>query len=193
MDSIIQAIEVFAMVTGVVYLVLEILQKNSMWVVGILTSTACAFEFAVTHVWASMGLNLYYVVMSVIGLIQWRKASEAMGEGEIHLARIPKAVAVWSAGLFVVGSLVLMQVLRISGDPAPSLDAVAVTLSVIATWWLAQSYLQQWLLWIVANILSTALCIHTGQYWMAVLYAMYTASAIYGYFHWNRNGKFVQA
>ena len=191
MDTVIQAIEIFALVTGVVYLVLEILQKNSMWVVGILTSTACAFEFAITHVWASMGLNLYYVVVSVIGLIQWRKASEAVGEGEIHLARLPRAVAIWSAVLFVLGSLVLMQVLRAAGDPAPRLDAVAVTLSVIATWWLAQSYLQQWLLWIVADILTTTLCLSTGQYWMAVLYTAYIASAVYGYFHWKRKGKYL--
>ena len=191
MDQIIQAIEVFAMVTGVVYLVLEILQKNSMWVVGILTSTACAFEFAITHVWASMGLNIYYVVMSVIGLLQWRKASEAVGEGEIHLSRLPRAVALWSAALFVLGSLVLMQVLRAAGDPAPRLDAVAVTLSVIATWWLAQSYLQQWLLWIVADIFTTTICLVTGQYWMAVLYTAYIASAVYGYFHWKRKGKYV--
>ena len=191
MDTVIQAIEVFAMVTGVVYLVLEILQKNSMWVVGILTSTACAFEFAITHVWASMGLNIYYVVMSVIGLLQWRKASEAVGEGEIHLSRLPRAVALWSAVLFVLGSLVLMQVLRAAGDPAPRLDAVAVTLSVIATWWLAQSYLQQWLLWIVADIFTTTICLVTGQYWMAVLYTAYIASAVYGYFHWKRKGKYV--
>jgi nicotinamide mononucleotide transporter len=191
LDTVIQAIEIFALVTGVVYLVLEILQKNSMWVVGILTSTACAFEFAITHVWASMGLNLYYVVVSVIGLIQWRKASEAVGEGEIHLARLPRAVAIWSAVLFVLGSLVLMQVLRAAGDPAPRLDAVAVTLSVIATWWLAQSYLQQWLLWIVADILTTTLCLSTGQYWMAALYIAYIASAVYGYFHWKRKGKYL--
>lgn len=191
MDTVIQAIEIFAMVTGVVYLVLEILQKNSMWVVGILTSTACAFEFAITHVWASMGLNIYYVVMSVIGLLQWRKASEAVGEGEIHLSRLSRAVALWSAVLFVLGSLVLMQVLRAAGDPAPRLDAVAVTLSIIATWWLAQSYLQQWLLWIVADIFTTTICLVTGQYWMAVLYTAYIASAVYGYFHWKRKGKYV--
>ena len=191
MTEVIQAIEVFAMVTGVVYLVLEILQKNSMWVVGILTSTACAFEFAVTHVWASMGLNIYYVVMSVIGFIQWRKASEAVGEGDIHLSRIPMAVAVWSAVLFVLGSLVLMQVLKAAGDPASRLDAIAVTLSVIATWWLAQSYLQQWMLWIVADIFTTTICLTTGQYWMAALYTAYIASAVYGYFHWKRNGKYV--
>ena len=191
MDTVIQAIEIFALVTGVVYLVLEILQKNSMWVVGILTSTACAFEFAITHVWASMGLNLYYVVVSVIGFIQWRKASEAVGEGEIHLARLPRAVAIWSAVLFVLGSLVLMQVLRAAGDPAPRLDAVAVTLSVIATWWLAQSYLHQWILWIVADTLTVILCLSTGQYWLALMYVAYTAGAVYGYFHWKTRGKVV--
>ena len=97
------------------------------------------------------------------------------------------------AALLVIGSVALIQLLRFTGDAAPELDGTTAVLSVIATWWLAQSYLQQWLLWIVANILSTALCIHTGQYWMAVLYAMYTASAIYGYFHWEQHGKFVQA
>ena len=191
MESIIQAIEIFAAVTGVVYAVLEILQKNSMWVLGILTASACAFSFAVTHVWASMGLNIYYVVMSVIGLVQWRKASAQVGEGEIHLQVLPQKVGIWSVVLFFVGSLVLIQVLRATGDAQPFLDGVAVTLSIIGTWWLAQSYLQQWMIWIVADILSTALCAATGQYWMAGLYLVYIGSAVYGYFHWKRKGKYL--
>ena len=189
----IQAIEIFATVTGIAYVVLEILQKNAMWVLGIFTGIACAVSFGLQDVWACMGLNIYYVGMSVVGLIQWKKASEQVGEGELHLQELPQRVAIWSSALLVLGSVVLIQVLRLTGDAAPVLDGIAAVLSVIATWWLAQSYLQQWLLWIVADILSTALCISTGQYWMAVLYAMYTASAIYGYFHWKRNGKFVQA
>lgn len=191
MENIIQAIEIFAAVTGVVYAVLEILQKNSMWVLGILTASACAFSFAVTHVWASMGLNIYYVVMSVIGLVQWRKASAQVGEGEIHLQVLPQKVGIWSVVLFFVGSLVLIQVLRATGDAQPFLDGVAVTLSIIGTWWLAQSYLQQWMIWIVADILSTALCAATGQYWMAGLYLVYIGSAVYGYFHWKRKGKYL--
>lgn len=179
------------MVTGILYVVLEILQKNAMWVVGILTGAACAFSFGVQHVWASMGLNIYYVGMSVVGLIQWRKAGEQVGEGEIHLQRLPRKVAIWSAVLFLVGGVALIQLLRATGDAEPRLDGAAVVLSVIGTWWLAQSYLQQWLLWIVADILSTTLCIVTGQYWMAFLYLAYTASAVYGYFHWKRKGKYL--
>ena len=191
MTDIIQAIEIFAAVTGVLYVVLEILQKNSMWVVGILTGVACAFSFGVQQVWASMGLNIYYMVISVLGLVQWKKASEAVEEGEIHLAPLSRKAALWSAVLFVVLTPVLMFILRKTGDAAPQWDALATILSVIATWWLAQSYLQQWLLWIVADILSTILCMVTGQYAMALMYLAYTASAIYGYFHWKKHGKYV--
>ena len=191
MDQVIQAIEIFALVTGIVYVVLEILQKNAMWVVGILTGAACAFEFAVTHVWASMGLNLYYVAMSVVGLIQWRKASGQVEEGDIHLQKVSLKAGILSAVLFTAGTAVMIPVLKATGDPAPFLDAIAVMLSVVGTWWLAQSYLEQWLIWIVADVLTTTLCLTTGQYWMAALYLVYIGSAVYGYVHWKSRGKYV--
>lgn len=191
METVIQAIEVFAAITGVVYVILEILQKNSMWWVGILTGAACAFSFGVQHVWASMGLNIYYMAMSVWGLYQWKKAGTQVGEGEIHLRERTAGVNGLSGGLFVFLTSLLVPVLRVTGDPAPFLDALAVSLSIIGTWWLAQSYLDQWLVWIAADILSTALCIHTGQYWMAALYLVYTGSAVYGYIHWKNHGKYV--
>lgn len=191
MDQVIQAIEIFALVTGIVYVVLEILQKNAMWVIGILTGAACAFEFAVTHVWASMGLNLYYVAMSVVGLIQWRKASGQVEEGDIHLQKVSLKAGILSAVLFTAGTAVMIPVLKATGDPAPFLDAIAVMLSVVGTWWLAQSYLEQWLIWIVADVLTTTLCLTTGQYWMAALYLVYIGSAVYGYFHWKSRGKYV--
>ena len=191
METIVPAIEILAAVTGILYVVLEILQKNSMWVVGIITGLACAFEFAICQIWASMGLNLYYVVMSVIGLIQWRKDGAQVAEGAVHLNILPKRTALWSAALFVSGGLALIWVLRITGDRAPVLDGVSSMLSVIATWWLAQSYLPQWLLWVVADVLTTVLCLTTGQYYMAAMYLAYAGSAVYGYFHWKNHGEYV--
>ena len=184
-------IEIFAAVTGAIYVVLEILQKNAMWLVGILTASACAFSFGVQHVWASMGLNIYYVVVSVIGFIRWREDSAQVGESEIHLNHLDKRTVLWSGLVFVIGWLLMSRLLGVTADVAPLLDAAATVLSIIATWWLAQSYLPQWLLWIVADIFTTSLCLYTGQYWMAGLYLMYIASAVYGFIHWKKQGKFV--
>ena len=186
--DLIQAIEVFAFVTGIAYVVLEILQKNAMWVPGLLTGAACAFSFAVQRNWGMTGLNVYYIVMSVIGLIQWRKDGAQVEEGVIHLRPLPRKTALWSAGLFVFGSLALIGLFRALGDGMSALDATATVLSVIATWWLTRSYIQQWMLWVVANALTTALCLANGQYWLAVLYLAYVASAVYGYHHWKKKG-----
>ena len=117
MDTIIQYIEIFALVTGVIYVILEIMQRNAMWMVGILTASACAFSFGVQHVWASMGLNIYYVVMSVIGLYQWRKAGKQVEEGEIHLKRLTPRVSGISSGLLVLLSSALIPILRAMGLP----------------------------------------------------------------------------
>jgi len=186
--DLIQAIEIFAFVTGIAYVVLEILQKNAMWVLGLLTGIACAFSFAVQRNWGMTGLNIYYIVMSVIGLVQWRKDGAAVEEGAIHLRALPEKTAVWSAVAFVVGSLALIAVFRALGDGMSVLDGMATVLSVIATWWLTRSYIQQWMLWVVANGLTTALCLSNGQYWLTALYAAYIASAVYGYFHWKKKG-----
>ena len=191
MDAVLQFIEIFALVTGVIYVILEILQKNAMWVVGILTASACAFSFAVNHVWASMGLNIYYVVMSVIGFYKWRIDGAKVEEGEIHLNPVSHGTAFWSAVAALAGTLAMIWVLRITGDPAPELDAVATVLSIIGTWWLAMSHLEQWFIWIAADVITTTLCIVTGQYAMAVLYLAYILSAVYGYFHWKRRGKYL--
>ena len=135
-----------------------------------------------------MGLNLYYIVMSVIGLVQWRKDGAAVGEDVIHLRTLPRKTALWSAVGFVAGSLVLIGLFRSLGDGVSELDATATVLSVIATWWLTRSYIQQWMLWVVADVMTTALCLVNGQYWMVVLYLAYIASAVYGYCHWKKKG-----
>ena len=196
METLIKAIELFALVTGLAYIVLEVLQKDAMWWVGIATGAACAFSFAVQQLYASTGLNIYYVCVSVWGIVQWRRDRAALrAEGgtadALHLRR-PSRRTLWvSALLLVGGTLLLSLLLRQIGDSASVLDAGVTVLGAIGTWWLAKSYPQQWLIWIIADTLSTILCLSVGMYWMALLYVAYTLSAIYGYFHWMRRGTWI--
>ncbi len=183
------AIEIFAMVTGVAYVVLEIFQKNAMWVIGILTGIACAFSFAHQQLWASMGLNIYYVVVSVIGLVRWKRDGAEAGTGVIHL-RKPSAKGLWtSLAVFVLGSAVLVFVLQLLHDQETALDAIVAVASAVATWWLTLSWKEQWLVWIAADLVSVVLCVKVGMYWMGAMYLVYAGSAIYGYFHWKRFGR----
>ena len=66
-------IEIFTLLTGVIYVILEIRQKNLMWVLGIFTSLASMWMFYHNGMYASFGLQIYYFVTAFIGLWQWRR------------------------------------------------------------------------------------------------------------------------
>jgi nicotinamide mononucleotide transporter len=192
--------EIFTLVTGVIYIILEIRQKNLMWLVGVLTSVAAMWVFFRQGLYASFALNTYYLVTSFIGLWQWsRDKKRLVSDGDrIHLNRLTAKTVAVSAVVMVLGTfglVELMQWLNSAGilqeNPMSYLDSAATILSAIATWWLVRSYIQQWWLWIVADLMSTILCASQGMWWMTALYAAYTLSAVYGWAHWHRNGKYI--
>lgn len=194
--ALMKIFEIFSLVTGIIYLVLEIRQRNFMWVVGILTAAASVAVFAGQGLYASMVLNVYYVAVSVKGLYDWRHdgaAMDAAGEGKesLHLRRLSAGGLSVSVVATVAGTAVLYFILRKIGDPSSLLDAAVTVLSAVATWWLSRSIPQQWLLWVVADSLSAWLCLSQGMPWMAVLYTAYALSAVYGFYHWNKNGKYI--
>lgn len=188
--------QVFTLVTGVIYIVLEIRQKNFMWVVGIATSLAAMWVFFRQGLYASFGLNAYYLITSFIGLWHWsrdrkRLADVQQTDDAIHLNRLSARVVALSAILAAAGIFALAHLMELVENPMSYLDATVTVLSAIATWWLVKCYLQQWWLWITADFLSTVLCASQGMWWMTALYAAYTLSAVYGYIHWKRKGQYV--
>lgn len=192
--------EIFTLVTGVIYIILEIRQKNFMWVVGILTSVAAMWVFFHQGLYASFALNAYYLVTSFIGLWQWGRAKmmlkqtdDAPGQGDdIHLNRLTLKTIAVSALVVVAGTFVLSEVMAALENPMSVMDASVAVLSAVATWWLVRSYLEQWWLWIIADALSTIMCATQGLWWMTALYAAYSLSAVYGYIHWKRNGRYIE-
>lgn len=191
--------EIFTLVTGVIYIILEIRQKNIMWVVGILTSVAAMWVFFRQGLYASFALNAYYLVTSFIGLWQWgrakvqlRQSEDASGEGDdIHLNHLGIRTVAVSALVAVAGTFVLSEVMALLENPMSVMDASVAVLSAVATWWLVRSYIEQWWLWIVADALSAIMCATQGLWWMTALYAAYSLSAVYGYIHWKRNGRYI--
>ena len=197
-----KSFEIFSVITGVIYIILEIRQKNFMWIVGILTSLAAMYVFFCQGLYASFGLNTYYLVTSFIGLWHWRRDKEilqAESDDAVHLNRLTHSSVLVSIVMAILGILALtfgmshLAKLGLQENPMSLLDATATMLSAVATWWLVKSYIQHWWLWIIADALSTALCLSLGMWWMAALYGAYTASAIIGYMHWRRNGVYIKS
>lgn len=193
--------EIFTLVTGILYVILEIRQKNLMWLVGIITSLAAMWVFFRQGLYASFGLNTYYLLTSVIGLWQWRKAKQVLSQESvakpssaddvIHLEHLNARTLVLSVLILAAGTMALAKVMDVFENPMSWLDSFVAVLSAVATWWLVRCYLQQWGLWILANAMSSILCMTQGLWWMSVLYGIYVVTSVIGYIHWKRCGVYV--
>ncbi len=203
--------QIFTLVTGVIYIVLEIRQKNFMWVVGIATSLAAMWVFFRQGLYASFGLNTYYFITAFIGLWQWRRDKKTLAVKQMNepyketlqgdvicLNRLSLKTVLLSAVVTVAGTLALSWGMTwaesagvLNENPMSLLDSAVAVLSAVATWWLVRSYREQWWLWIVADTLSVVLCALQGMWWMSLLYVAYVVAAVYGLYYWKLHGRLV--
>ncbi len=203
--------EIFAFVTGVLYLILEIYQNKYMWLVNFLCAVAYAYVFAQSSLYAAMGLQIYYVLVSVYGFWAWHRdkkvSSNTLPDSSDNsstqdhadssnkiLYRKPslKWLLCTLVAFAVIFILMLTFLRNMTGDPMPAADAFATSLSIVATVWLGMAFIHQWLLWIVVNVVSVGLFLSQGLYLTSMLYLIYALSAVYGFFHWKKRGSLIE-
>ena len=198
-------IELAASLFGLVYVVFEVLQKNFMWYLWVLTSITFGIVYYYSHIYAYMGLQIYYVAMGIYGIYSWRRAKAlakraaaqpATQPGEprsedadiLVVRKMSREVAILSTLFSIIVFFILTYILKCTEDPNPWLDSFCSVISMLATFWLSRQYLQNWYLWIVCNVASTILSLSVAQYYAALLYFVMIGMAIWGLWHWNKNG-----
>lgn len=177
------AIEILGVVSGLLYLFFEIKHSSIMWIVGMVMAAAYIYLFALTGLYASMSYQIYYLGMSVYGLAQWKRDQK-----NDLVIRKPELVPMLVSGALAISLFLLLTFVLsdYTDDTQPVLDPLVTSLSLLATYWLSRSYLQQWLLWIVVDSISIWMYISGGLYLTAGLYFVYILSAVYGYYYWRK-------
>jgi nicotinamide mononucleotide transporter len=189
-----QLLEYFGVATGLLYLYLEIRQRRAMWVVGILSSLVYVYVFFVSKVYATMGLNLYNVIISVYGLWQWSLRRGRTEGGPVAQGAILYRRLTWKLSAILFVSLVLIDLFiyhvlkHYTDSPVPAGDAIVTTIGIVATWMLARRILEHWFFWIVADALSVGIYYTLELYPTMLLYACYSALAFAGYSMWKKKG-----
>lgn len=180
-------IEVIGAVTGLIYLYLEIRQNIWLWPVGIVTSAFYIYIFFASKFYADMGLQVYYLVISIYGWHHWLTGGKVQSRDELPVTRIDWRTALIllpiTAAIFAIIAFVLI---RYTDSPVPLGDAFTTALSITATWMLARKIIEQWWVWVVVNLVSLGLYVYKGLYPTSVLFFFYFSMAIVGYFEWER-------
>jgi len=179
-------IEITGAVLGVLFLFFEIKQNWLLWPLGILTSLFYIFIFFQAKFYADMGLQVYYVVISIYGWwYWWRGTSDS--DVDLPIVRVPSQLAwVLSAVTLPLFAIIAFVLVRFTDSPVPYWDAFTTALSIVATWMLARKILEQWYLWMIVNAVSLVLYVYKGLYPTVVLFAFYLVLSFLGYSQWKK-------
>lgn len=180
------------MVTGILYVILEVKQNRLLWPLGLLTSATYVYIFFHGKFYADMGLQVYYVLISIYGWFYWSRGGQRSDTGELRVIRGGRRQLMVLFLVFVISWAGIYFLLdRLTDSTVPLGDSFTTAMAIVATWMLARKIIEHWFLWIIANLVSIALYIYKGLYPTVILYVVYTAMAVYGYLEWKKtmNGK----
>lgn len=172
-------------IAGVLCVVL--VAKGSIWnyLFGIVNVSMYAYISYKASLYGDAALNaLYYVPMQFIGWWQWRKRGAAVSEAEagrdgvqVKARRFSwrqrAALAVGCTAAVIISGYILKYV----GDPQPFKDSATTVLSIVAQALMALAFMEQWVLWIITNIISVimwVICVSRGEAHAAVMVIMWT-------------------
>lgn len=183
-------IEVFGAVTGLLFVYLEIRQIRAMWLIGGISALIYIAVFLNSGLLAAMGLQVYYLGVSLYGWRKWGVQDKEEPDTKQTVSKMSLMVFIVSTATAAAAYLVLAYLLKeYSRDPMPKADALIATISMLATYWVTRKYIENWILWIIANALSLYLYISQGLYATTVLYFIYLIGAVVGYIHWIKFRK----
>jgi nicotinamide mononucleotide transporter len=187
-------IELAGAAAACIYLFFSIRQSILLWLCGIATSVFYIYVFGKSALYADMGLQFYYLIVSIYGWFVWAKGGVTKNKSEMPVAKLSLRLTV---KLFVVHGLIyvalllmllyLPEKLGFSASSLPYLDALTTSASIVATWMIARKYIENWLIWIFVDALSAGMYIYKELWITSVLFVIYTIAAVIGYRAWKND------
>jgi nicotinamide mononucleotide transporter len=179
-----QAVEIVSVVTGIGYSVLAALRNRLCWIAGAVSSACAAVAYGIGKLPMQSGLQIFFVGMAVYGWISWTRSA---AEGEVPVSRWPLRYHVGAAVLIAAFSLGTASLLAQHTLAAwPRLDSLTTWFSLLATWLVARGKLENWLYWIVIDLVLVFLSYKQGLMGMALLNLLFIAIATGGFIAWRR-------
>jgi nicotinamide mononucleotide transporter len=140
--------------------------------------------------WELLGdsmINMYYFVMSIYGWYHW---SRKKGDVDVFpISKMTKKENLIALVLFVC-TIAFVVIVYLYFNKFTSwysyLDTFLTALFFVGMWLMAQRKIENWIFWIVGDLLSIPLYFAKGYTFTSFQYLLFTIIAVYGYLEWKK-------
>lgn len=164
-------------------------KKDNIWVfpTGLINTAIYVYLLWKWSLLGDMMINFYYVIMSIYGWYIWtRKKGDVV---EFPISRMTLSEKKWSVVIFTLTVLFVVLVYTIFDKFThwtSYVDTLVTGIFFVGMWLMARRKIENWILWIVGDILSIPMYFVKGYSFTGIQYLIFTIIAIFGYLEWKR-------
>ena len=186
-----EPLDVTLEITGVVFGLLSVwlAKKNHIGVfpTGMISTSIFVYLLLKWGLVGDMLINAYYFGMSVYGWVIWSRVNDQ--QQTTLITRINQLEWKYLFLLFV-GSLGFVygvyQWFGLWNSSTAMIDTLTTAIFFPGMWLMARRKIENWIFWIVGDIISVPLYLIKGFSFTSLQYLIFTFIAIYGYLEWKK-------
>lgn len=176
-------LESASFVTGALCVWLTVKQNIWNFPLGLINVATFCVVFFQSRLYADAGLQVVYFGLGVVGWYLW-----LCGGANRTALKVSRA-SVWELSLICVfiaaATLGLWSMLAQVGGSASFWDALTTSISLASQWLLNRKRLENWVGWIIVDIIYVPLYIYKDLYLTAILYGLFLLMAVMGLRAWS--------
>ena len=161
-------------------------RRVSSFLFGIFQISCYMVLAARQHFFGELVENGFYLLTTLAGIYTWTRNYDAGDDGNSVQARRLSAKG-WAVTMlfFLIGVAGGYWLLRRTSDPHPLLDTVSSVPAFVAQVLMMLRYREQWIFWIVVDLIKVAMWVVQGDWCMAAQFSFWVVVCIYGLKKWK--------
>lgn len=183
--------EIVLEITAVIFGLLSVwyAKKDNILVfsTGLINTSIYVFLLWKWTLLGDMMINGYYFVMSIYGWYHWTRKK---GDEEVYpISKITKQEIKFSLILFFATILFVVVIYLIFNkftNWMSYVDTFVTGIFFVGMWLMAKRKIENWIFWIVGNIISVPLYFAKGYTFTSIQYIIFTIIAVFGYIEWKK-------
>ncbi|MCE9678927.1 nicotinamide riboside transporter PnuC [Shewanella sp. AS1] len=182
--------EAIAVVLALAYLWLAMRGNIWCWPAAFLSTIIYTVLFWEVALLMESMLNVYYMAMAVYGFWLWRhgrRDKKRQGDDNLAIVSWSPSRHIWIICVTTLVSLGLGYVMdNYTQASFAYLDAATTCFAVMTTYLVAQKVVENWLYWVVIDLVSIYLYFSKGLMLTSLLFVLYVGMAVAGYLMWRQ-------
>ena len=182
---------IIAGISGVISVVLCAKGKISFYFIGFVQTITYLFLAWENRFYGEVLENIFYLVTMVWGIFIWKKNMNRNDDGSTEVADKKFSPLQWIAAIVgtLAATVAMGFVLDKIGSAQAYTDVATNVMAIFAQLLMVRRYREQWIWWLVIDILCVKMWFVAGNWSMVAMYIGWIANCIYGWVNWTRLEK----